>query len=220
MLDTQPLDAVASTFANVTNNSFEVSWTPVAYEQTGGYRVYMAEQIDSETGSNMTDFVQIAELGDKILTSTMVANLAPCRQYFIKVLSFTHAHEDNVNDTESDGVSGSIMGTIPGFSPECKLVGSPFHDIFKLSSGGDTVENIRVSIAVEDSGARAYEIIYPGADIIVGSINGAAGSDDITIVTENSIAVSLNSIISAGTITIDSSFVLDSQSIDLNSLSY
>jgi len=200
--DTQTLDAGGIAFANVTSNSFDVSWNPVTYAQAGGYRVYMAEQIDSDTGSVMTDFVQIADITSKTNTLTTLANLVPCRQYFIKVASYTNVHEGNVNGIESDGVFGPVMGTIPGFNTGCKLIGSPYHDVFNLISGGATVDNIRVLIAVANSGNRVYDIVYPGGEITVGSIDGASGSDDVNIVAADSITIVSDSILSAGTISI------------------
>lgn len=187
--DTQTLDADGIVFSNVTNNSFDVRWNPVAYMQAGGYRVYRAEQIDSETGSVMTDFVQVAEVTDKSITTTSQTDLVTCRQYFFKVVSYTAAHSETDSEVQSDGIRGPVTGTIPGFNADCKLIGSPYHDVFNLTSAGVSVNNITVVIAVAKNGSRTYEIIYPGEDISVGTIDGASGSDDINIVATNSITI-------------------------------
>lgn len=204
LLDTQTLDADNIVFSNVGNAGFDITWNPVAYMQDGGgYRVYMAEQIDSDTGSVVTDFVQIAEVADKANSSVTLGDLVPCRQYFVKVVSYTNVHLENNNEVESDGVHGPIMGTIPGFNSECRLVGSPYHDVFNITSGGDSVVNISVSIAVANTGNRVYDIIYPGSDIVVGSIDGAAGSDDIYISATGSITILSDSSLSGATIMFD-----------------
>lgn len=172
--DTQTLDADGIVFSNVTATGFDVNWNPAAYSQAGGYRVYMAEQIDSDTGSVMTDFVQVAEVNDKASPYATLTGLVACRQYFVKVVSYTDAHDGNA-EVQSDGISGPIIGTIPGYTDECTIIGSTYNDSFYLDAESPVMP--AVVIDINHTADRTY---YLRGDH-VWFIDGSAGIDKLTV---------------------------------------
>ncbi len=205
LLDTQTLDATGLVFSNVTSTGFDLSWNPVAYQQAGGYRVYMAQQIDSIDGTTVTNFVEVALIPDKTITNLSLTDLVSCRQYFIKVVSYTNGHLDNVNIIESDGVGGPIVGTIPGFTSDCDLVGSQYDDTFNIIAGGNSVTAYSVIINVNAMGGRTYNIVSPGDSITIGSLDTGLGND--TVILSSNDAVSVGSVYTSGSVEINGSTI-------------
>lgn len=216
LLDSQTLDADGLVFSNVTNTGIDLDWNPVNYQQAGGYRIYMAQQIDSVSGSIVTDFVEVALIADKTITTTSFSNLTTCQQYFFKVVSYTNAHADNANTIHSDGIGGPTTGTIPGYTSSCDLVGSQYDDSFIFTSGGSTVTAYFVVINMKNTGERIYNIVSPGDSIILGSINTGLGSDSITVTAND--AVAIGNVVTSGSITInDNDISLIDGNISFNS---
>ena len=174
-LATQTLDASGISFSSLTKNSFQINWESVGFvSEDGGYRVYVAEQIDTETGSEMTNYQLLDnELSGKNTLSVTLLDLQPCRQYFIKIISYTNAHANNAQPMVSDGMFGEIKGTVAGASDSCNIIGSEYDDIFIADKA--TLNYVPVMIDVADSGERSYLI----SSLILPSLDGAGGTDTL-----------------------------------------
>ena len=181
--DTQTLDATGLRFSDFTDTGFDLNWDAVSYTAAGGYRVLMAEQIDTDAGSSMTNFVQIADTNSKDVLSSTLTELVPCRQYFFKVLSYTSINDNNSVEVVSDGVGGPIVGTISGFNDTCAIIGSPYDDSYVI--GIETPENIPVLIEMDDSGSRTYTL----SGNYNGQIYGGLGNDNFSINVSSSASI-------------------------------
>lgn len=194
----QTLDVNDITFSSITANSLQIDWPPVGYlNDEGGYRVYLAEQVDSEAASITSDFIkQTDDIVGKTNTTITLNDLSPCRQYFVKVVSYTNPHAANNTAIESDGFGGVIMGTIPGFESNCVITGSPYNDAFsitQITTDLVTTEHVTTDLApviirVSDTGERDYQLT--GTDFF--HIDGAAGQDSLTVLGSENTAWTLS----------------------------
>jgi len=178
--NSQTLDASGARFDMVSNNSLQLSWDMASYlDNDGGYRIYLAEQIDSESGSVTTEFVKQGEdIVGKANTTTTLTELQACRQYFVKIISYTDAHSANSHAIESDGLNAQVMGTITGFDKSCKIIGSPYNDTFSIDQNISDAPIAIIEVAA--SGERNYQL--SGSQ--VSNIDGGAGDDSLTILGE------------------------------------
>lgn len=208
---TQTLDSRVISFLSPSPDSIQINWETVGFTNyEGGYRIYMAEQIDSVNESQLSDFVKLAEdITGKTSTTFTLTELVPCRQYFFKIVSYTDAHDNNPHQIESDGASGNMAGTMPGFDSSCTLIGSPYNDTFifttntnesslyiKLSQSGEreyTLSNLTEIIEAGD-GSNTL-ILPPGAEL-----NASITGNHINISAQNDLL--LNGSITANTLNI------------------
>lgn len=178
--NSQTLDAVGINFDVIGGNSLQLSWDTVSYlDNDGGYRVYLAQQIDSESGSVTTEFVKQGEdIVGKTNTTTTLTDLLPCRQYFVKIIAYTDAHPANSNAIESDGFNAPIMGMITGFNESCQIMGSPYNDSFSIDQ--NTGSAATAIIEVSANGERNYQL--SGSQTF--NIDGGAGNDSLMAIGE------------------------------------
>ena len=188
--NSQTLDAVGVNFDVIGSNRLQLSWETVGYlDNDGGYRVYLAQQIDSESGSVTTEFVKQGEdIVGKANTTTTLTELQPCRQYFVKIISYTDAHPANNNAIESDGLNAPVMSTITGLDESCQIIGSPYNDSFSIDQS--TTSAATAIIEVSANGERNYQL--SGSQAF--HIDGGAGNDSLTVLGEqgNTWTVSTN----------------------------
>lgn len=163
LLDTQTLDAVNVSINNIAETSFNVNWDAVAYGQAGGYRIYLAYQI--EDGVNLpylSDFVEISDINNKGVTSYSPGDLTPCTQYFVKVTSYTASHEGNATEVESDGKQFNLHGTIPNWSAGCNLNIYSIANVTLNVSYNSEITEKTIAIERDPSGNMIYTFAYPG----------------------------------------------------------
>ena len=178
--NSQTLDARGVSFDVVGSNSLQLSWDTAGYlDNDGGYRVYLAQQIDSESGSVTTEFIKQGDdiVGKNNLTSTL-SDLQTCRQYFVKIISYTDAHPANSHAIESDGLNAPIMGTITGLDESCQIIGSPYNDSFSVDQNSSSA--VSAIIEVSANGERHYQL----SGSLVFNIDGGAGDDSLTVIGE------------------------------------
>ncbi len=161
LLDTQTLDPRNVTINNVTANGFTLNWEPVGYQLAGGYRVFLAQQAVDYT--QLTEFVQIAEINDKSVTSHTLQGLDPCTPYFVKVSSYTAPHDDNGSEIESNSTQQNVMGTITNYHAGCDGIVIASAGILTMQVQYDAAitENY-ILIEIEASGDRIYTEVIPG----------------------------------------------------------
>jgi hypothetical protein len=76
-----------------------VSWKPIFYTaDTGGYRIYIAEEILSFIGP----YTLYTQTGDKSASSQLVTGLTNGHSYYFKVETRTYAHANNPNVLDSE----------------------------------------------------------------------------------------------------------------------
>ena len=178
--NSQTLDAVGVNFDVVGSNRLQLSWDTVGYlDNDGGYRVYLAQQIDSESGSVTTEFVKQGEdIVGKVNTLTTLTELQPCRQYFVKIISYTDAHLANSNAIESDGLNAPVMGTITGLDENCQIIGSAYNDTFSIDQNSSSAATAITEVSA--NGERNYQL--SGSQAF--NIDGGAGDDSLTVIGE------------------------------------
>jgi len=176
-INSQTLHATGISFTSITSNSMQVNWDAVDYlSNEGGYRIYLAQQIDSTDGSTTTDYIKLADdiIGKTNTTSTL-NDLVPCRQYFVKIISYTDPHASSINPVESDWVYAPATGTIPGFDDSCTIIGSAYDDTFNINQNPNT-QNV-VSISISETGERIYNLTGTAAL----HIDGYEGQDTLAV---------------------------------------
>lgn len=174
----QTVDASGLRFEVIDANTLQINWETVSYlDNEGGYRVYMAEQIVSETGSITSDFIkQGSDIAGKTNTTFTLSELSPCHQYFVKVMTYTETHQANINPVESDGLYAPVMGTIPGLDENCLITGSPYNDTFSINQ--TVIDNSTSAIIqVSANGERDYRLSGTNAF----HIDGGDGQDSLTV---------------------------------------
>ena len=163
LLDTQTLDAVVIDINNAMQTSFDINWQAVNYTQAGGYRIYLASQVEDGVGvPHISDFVKVIDINDKAVTSYTLAGLTPCTQYFVKVSSFTLAHNANSNAVESDAEQQNIYGSIPNWGAGCDLNIYSTATVSLLAAYSNEITIPAVDIIMKLSGDMFYTFTYPG----------------------------------------------------------
>ncbi len=111
--ETQTLDAQGVTVTARTRTSLTLEWEPVAFNREGGYRIYISENFEgpftwhkniSGTGVNSAK----GQIDGKANTKVEVNGLEAGKRYYFVVHSFTSPHDDNRNEVESDGLTGTV----------------------------------------------------------------------------------------------------------------
>jgi len=111
-LETQTLDAQNVKVVARTRTSLTLEWDQVTFTPEGGYRIYISDSYDgpfthhaaiSGTGVDTAK----GEVVGKANTTAVVEGLEPGKKYYFVVHSFTNPHDDNRNEVESDGQTGT-----------------------------------------------------------------------------------------------------------------
>lgn len=183
LMDTQTIDPNNASISHVTESAFNINWDPVVYEQAGGYRIYLASQIeDGVITPYLSEFVKLADINNKAMSSYSISGLKPCAQYFVKVTSYTSIHEGSASEVESDGKQLNILGTIPNWNAGCDLkINSSANISFIVSYKPEATEK-SITIEIDQSANMTYTFVYPGEAPASGDIPGACYTSDGVVI--------------------------------------
>ena len=193
LLDTQTLAPTAITYSNRRAGAFDVSWEPVNNSQTGGYRILLAELTSTTSYYSELNFAQVKDVADKSTSTTSITGLGDCKQYFVKVVSYTSAHADNSNEVVSeeraaiDPMNNSHLGTIASISLDCELIGGPFSDEFFIVYDENLTSNLDARIELNEYGQRFYIIYYNDDMLRLGAVDGGTGSGSLQLYTNSNL---------------------------------
>ncbi len=111
-LETQTLDAANTNVTARTRTSLTLEWEQATLALEGGYRIYISDSYDGPytQHTNISGTGVDTATGDvvgKANTTAVVEGLEPGKKYYFIVHSYTNQHDDNRNEVESDGLTGT-----------------------------------------------------------------------------------------------------------------
>lgn len=182
-LATQTTTPRELSLTEITTGALHLAWTPISYTGDGGYyEVGLATHIEGP-------FFPHGHTKDKIDASYVVTGLQPGRTYYIRVRSYTPAHDDHPSDVRS--VAANIIGVTQATSGRVLLAAyfpadndlSPEIDYVVERFRAGTVNNPNVQVVLlvdgdQDGDTRVLEMAH-GEIVTTDDVMKRWGDDEL-----------------------------------------